>query len=191
MAGDDMDISAGVPSPLLLQVGRSGEVAWVEDRRQSAARLALARVTKSVASREAADRSVEAGSTPGCGGRSADGFFQQSIVDDALKVVLDDQIRDLERRIESAIAQEESSAEKSRLLRSIPGIGPVSAAILIAEMPELGRMTAGEAAAMTGLAPVPHDSGQGVAEEQSSEGGGRCDRCCSRLRSPPPLTIRC
>lgn len=30
--------------------------------------------------------------------------------------------------------------------------------MLIAEMPELGRMTAGEAAAMTGLAPVPHDS---------------------------------
>ena len=29
----------------------------------------------------------------------------------------------------------------------------------IAEMPELGRMTSGEAAAMTGLAPVPHDSG--------------------------------
>ena len=32
-------------------------------------------------------------------------------------------------------------------LRSIPGIGPLSAAMLIAEMPELGKMTAGEAAA--------------------------------------------
>ena len=31
--------------------------------------------------------------------------------------------------------------------------------MLIAEMPELGRMTSGEAAAMTGLAPIPHDSG--------------------------------
>ncbi|MGN8118063.1 transposase [Labrys sp. 22185] len=31
--------------------------------------------------------------------------------------------------------------------------------MLIAEMPELGRMTAGQAAAMTGLAPVPYDSG--------------------------------
>jgi len=47
----------------------------------------------------------------------------------------------------------------SALLRSIPGIGPVSAAMLITELPELGRMTFGEAAAMTGLAPVPHDSG--------------------------------
>lgn len=80
-------------------------------------------------------------------------------MDEDLKAMLDTQIGDIERRIESVIAQEESSATKARLLRSIPGIGPVSAAMLIAEMPELGRMTAGEAAAMTGLAPVPHDSG--------------------------------
>ncbi|MFC3751745.1 transposase [Aquamicrobium ahrensii] len=43
-------------------------------------------------------------------------------------------------------------------MRCSPEIGPVSVAMLIAEMTELGRMTAGEAA-MTGLAPTPHDSG--------------------------------
>lgn len=80
-------------------------------------------------------------------------------MDIALKTMLDDQIGALVRRIENAIAQEECLAAKARLLRSIPGVGPVSAAMLIAEMPELGRMTAGQAAAMTGLAPVPHDSG--------------------------------
>ncbi len=50
-------------------------------------------------------------------------------------------------------------AARVGLLGSIPGIGPVSAAMPIAELPEFGRMTAGEAAAMTGLAPVLHDSG--------------------------------
>lgn len=80
-------------------------------------------------------------------------------MDSTLKAVLEDQIGEIEQRIENAIAHEDSLAAKARLLRSIPGIGPVSAAMLIAEMPELGRMTAGEAAAMTGLAPVPHDSG--------------------------------
>ncbi|MGB2893132.1 MAG: transposase [Albidovulum sp.] len=80
-------------------------------------------------------------------------------MDEDLKALLDTQIGDLERRIESVIAQDDISVTKAKLLRSIPGIGPVSAAMLIAEMPELGRMTAGEAAAMTGLAPVPHDSG--------------------------------
>jgi len=71
----------------------------------------------------------------------------------------DAQVGDLERRIDSVIAQEKTTAAKARLLRSIPGIGPVSPAMLSAEMPELGRMTSGEAAAMTGPAPVPHDSG--------------------------------
>jgi transposase len=80
-------------------------------------------------------------------------------MDADLQAMLDTQVGDLERRIESVIAQEETSAEKARLLRSIAGIGPVSAAMLIAEMPELGRMTSGEDAAITGLAPVPHDSG--------------------------------
>lgn len=80
-------------------------------------------------------------------------------MDAELKAMFDAQIAELECRIETAIAQEETSALKAELLRSIPGIGPVAAAMLIAEMPELGRMTSGEAAAMTGLAPVPHDSG--------------------------------
>lgn len=96
-------------------------------------------------------------------------------MDDTLKALLDEQIKDLERRIESAIAQEDSSAVKARLLRSIPGIGPVSAAMLIAEMPELGRMTAGEAAAMTGLAPVSHDSGT-VRGRRTIAGGRRALR---------------
>lgn len=80
-------------------------------------------------------------------------------MDDDLQEVLDTQIHDLERRIENVIAKVETLATKANLLRSIPGIGLVSAAMLIAELPELGRMTLGEVAAMTGLAPVPHDSG--------------------------------
>ena len=80
-------------------------------------------------------------------------------MDDDLKDVIDTQIDDIERRIESVIARVKPLAVRAGLLRSIPGIGPVSAAMLIAELPELGRMTSGEAAAMTGLAPVPHDSG--------------------------------
>ena len=73
--------------------------------------------------------------------------------------MLDAQVGDLEQRIKSIIAQEETSAAKARLLLSTPWIGPVSEAMLIAEMPELGRMTSGEAAAMTCLAPIPHDNG--------------------------------
>ncbi|MBR9765738.1 MAG: IS110 family transposase [Rhodobacteraceae bacterium] len=49
---------------------------------------------------------------------------------------LDAQISAIERRIENVIAQTEPRAAKANLFRSIPGIGPVSAAMLIAELPE-------------------------------------------------------
>ncbi|WP_249196208.1 transposase [Gluconobacter kondonii] len=75
------------------------------------------------------------------------------------KVFRESQIRELEQRIEIVIAEAEELSAKAQLLRSIPGIGPVSVVMLLAEMPELGRMTATEAAAMTGLAPMAHDSG--------------------------------
>jgi transposase len=58
--------------------------------------------------------------------------------------MLKTQIRELEQRITGILAQESALAAKAELLRSIPGIGPVSAAMLLAEMPELGRMTVGE-----------------------------------------------
>jgi len=57
-------------------------------------------------------------------------------MDDALKTVPDTRVGHLGRRSESVIAQDETSVAKARLLRSIPGIGPVSAAMLIAELPD-------------------------------------------------------
>ena len=80
-------------------------------------------------------------------------------MDSSLKAFLESQISELEQRIESVIAEAEELSAKAELLRSIPGIGPVSVSMLLAEMPELGRMTATEAAAMAGLAPMAHDSG--------------------------------
>ena len=45
------------------------------------------------------------------------------------------------------------------LLRSVPGIGPQTARILIADLPELGRLNRREVAALVGLAPFAQDSG--------------------------------
>jgi transposase len=47
-----------------------------------------------------------------------------------------------------------------RLLRSIPGIGPVAATTLLALMPELGRRSPRQVAALAGLAPFNADSGR-------------------------------
>lgn len=45
------------------------------------------------------------------------------------------------------------------LLRSVPGIGPQSARMLIAELPELGRLSRREVAALLGVAPFARESG--------------------------------
>jgi transposase len=45
------------------------------------------------------------------------------------------------------------------LLRSVPGVGPVVALTLLAELPELGRLTGKEIAKLVGVAPLNRDSG--------------------------------
>jgi transposase len=48
---------------------------------------------------------------------------------------------------------------KEDLLRSVPGVGPVVARTLVAELPELGALDRKRIAALVGLAPVAGDSG--------------------------------
>ena len=65
----------------------------------------------------------------------------------------------VEGEIKSLIAAHESLREADLLLRSIPGIGPVAATVLIALMPELGHSSPQQIAALAGLAPYNQDSG--------------------------------
>lgn len=48
---------------------------------------------------------------------------------------------------------------QEQLLRSVPGVGRVVATTLLAELPELGRLTRKEIAKLVGLAPMARDSG--------------------------------
>ena len=81
--------------------------------------------------------------------------------------LLDSTIADLDQRLlelETAIqAYIKSSAEltrRDRILRSIPGIGPITSAMLCATMPELGAVGPRKAASLCGLAPFNDDSGK-------------------------------
>jgi transposase len=49
--------------------------------------------------------------------------------------------------------------EKVALLRSVPGVGPMLAATIVAQLPELGVITHKEIAALVGVAPLNRDSG--------------------------------
>ena len=64
--------------------------------------------------------------------------------------------RELHDRMQAHAAWQAQTA----LLRSVPGVGPVVAAVLVAELPELGRLNGREIAALVGVAPLNRDSGQ-------------------------------
>ena len=97
-------------------------------------------------------------------------------IDAELREVPDRRIKDLEQRIKIQIDSDEALAETVAVLRSVPGIGLVACAMLIAEMPELGQISGEQAAALAGLAPVARDSGQMRGKRMI--GGGRMALRC-------------
>jgi hypothetical protein len=66
----------------------------------------------------------------------------------------------LDKRIDEAIAVDPVLAPRNRLLRSVPSVGPVLSSTVIALLPELGRLSNRQIAALVGLAPYDHDSGK-------------------------------
>ena len=69
-------------------------------------------------------------------------------------------IADCDARMQACIAADTSLSHRAAIIRSIPGFGPVNAACLCADMPELGRLDRRQAASLFGLAPFDRDSGQ-------------------------------
>jgi transposase len=65
----------------------------------------------------------------------------------------------LDKEVAAAAASDARLAGRGRLLRSVPGVGPVLAHTLLALMPELGSLTGRQAAALVGVAPYDRESG--------------------------------
>ena len=84
---------------------------------------------------------------------------------------LGQRIARVEARIAGLLAEDETTACTEARLRTAPGIGPVVAATLIAELPELGRLERRAVAALAGLAPFASESGQRTARRAIA--GGR------------------
>lgn len=68
------------------------------------------------------------------------------------------------KRIDKAILQLVEShddwQQRFELLKSVPGVGDVTATTLLAELPELGKLNRKQIAALVGVAPMNRDSGQ-------------------------------
>ncbi len=85
------------------------------------------------------------------------------------------QIETLDRRIGELIAQDQTLWEKAQKLTAISGVGARTAALLLAQMPELGQLNRRQAAALAGLAPFNHDSGS-IRGKRAIFGGRRALR---------------
>jgi len=72
---------------------------------------------------------------------------------------LEEALRRLDHDLSTLIRSSPLWREADDLLRSVPGIGPVTASTLIADLPELGHLDRRRIAALVGLAPFARDSG--------------------------------
>lgn len=84
---------------------------------------------------------------------------------------VDSQLEQIDTELARLIAEDPALARREAILRSIPGIGAVTAIAMIVEMPELGTMEPKEAASLSGLAPITRESGKW--KGRSKIGGGR------------------
>jgi transposase len=73
---------------------------------------------------------------------------------------LEQQLKEIEFQIKSAIALDESWKQKMKLLTSVPGIGEVVAVTLISSLPELGTISHKSISYLVGVAPLNKDSGK-------------------------------
>ena len=72
---------------------------------------------------------------------------------------LEGQLREVEQEIGELLDASPAWQARAKLLQSVPGVGPVTCATLIVQLPELGRLSRQEIAALVGVAPFNRDSG--------------------------------
>jgi len=72
---------------------------------------------------------------------------------------LERRLADLDRDLDKMIHASPVWRAKDDLLQSVPGVGPVVSRTLLGALPELGRLTHKQIAALAGVAPFARDSG--------------------------------
>jgi transposase len=77
-----------------------------------------------------------------------------------LRKTLQSELSDLDGEIGDNVRGSPVWREKEDLLASVPGVGPVTARTMLAEMPELGHLDRRQIAALAGLAPFTRQSGK-------------------------------
>jgi transposase len=97
---------------------------------------------------------------------TASAFIKNSC--NAVIELIQGQLVQVMEEMEKVIKETPELAETREILKTIPGVGDISATMLVALLPELGHVNRRQIASLTGLAPYPNESGTRV--------GYRCTR---------------
>ena len=89
---------------------------------------------------------------------------------------LNKDIARLDQAILKCVQSDDDWKQRFELLKTVPGVGDTTAASLVAELPELGRLNRQEIAALVGVAPYSDDSGRRQGR-RTIRGGRRSLRC--------------
>src|SRR5688572_9495489 len=86
--------------------------------------------------------------------------------------ILKEEKKHLDEQIQQFLNEQKAWREQREILSSAPGVGMVTTATLLAELPELGKMDRKKIAALVGVAPMNYDSGRkrGYPAESMREG---------------------
>ena len=106
---------------------------------------------------------------------------------------LERELSELDGDIGQAIKASPVWCETEALLKSVPGIGDVTARTLLAQLPELGTIGRHQLAALVGIAPINRDSGlmrsrRSIARGRANVGAGRAVHGCAD-RDPARLSV--
>ncbi len=74
--------------------------------------------------------------------------------------ILKEEKKRLDEQIRELMNEQQAWQEQMEILDSAPGVGPVTTATLLADLPELGKMDRKKIAALVGVAPMNYDSGK-------------------------------
>jgi len=86
--------------------------------------------------------------------------------------VLKEQKKRLDEQIQELVKEQKTWQEQSEILGSAPGVGKVTTATLLADLPELGKMDRKKIAALVGVAPMNYDSGRKRGYRKTKGGRG-------------------
>jgi transposase len=98
----------------------------------------------------------------------------QSLKSSAERIIacLKDEKKLLDAQLQQFMAEQEDWQKQTEILGSAPGVGKVTTATLLAELPELGKLDRKKIAALVGVAPMNFDSGKKRGYRKTKGGRG-------------------